>query len=429
MKPKKNQVSDINQILGIDKGSNFGKLKRRLLLAAFILLAIMAIFIWVGVNKGNSINYETKEAKRGDLSVIVTATGNLEPTEQVEVGSEVSGIIEVVEVDYNDRVKMGQVLARLDTSLLRPKVLESKAALESARAAVLEAQATVREKRNELARLKKVLELSGGKVPSQNEMDAAEAAFKRAQANEASAKAKVSEAQATLEANESDLAKAVIYSPINGIVLERSVEPGQTVAASFQTPVLFTLAEDLTNMELHVNVDEADVGHVKEGQKATFTVDAYPNRTFPAQITQVRYGSQEVEGVITYETILNVDNSNLLLRPGMTATADITVKEIKDAILVPNAALRFNPSKEKEEVSSSGGSIISKLLPHSPRHRAKQREDVAADKKQQRVWTVQNGELIPIDITVGSTNGIMTEVTSGNVEAGIKLVIDIVIPD
>jgi HlyD family secretion protein len=256
-------------------------------------------------------------------------------------------------------------------------------------------------------------------------MDAAEAALQRAKADEASAKAQVSEAQAILEANESDLAKAVIYSPINGIVLKRSVEPGQTVAASFQTPVLFTLAEDLTQMELHVNVDEADVGQVKEGQEATFTVDAYQDRTYPARIIQVRYGSQEVEGVITYETVLNVDNSDLSLRPGMTATADITVQKVENAILVPNAALRFSPPvKEKDAPSNSGGSVISKLLPHPPRSPSKQREDVAADKRQHRVWTLQDGQLVAIAVTIGATDGIMTEVTSGDVEPGMALVVD-----
>jgi len=187
---------------------------------------------------------------------------------------------------------------------------------------------------------------------------------------------------------------------------------------------LFTLAEDLTQMELHVDVDEADVGQVKEGQKATFTVDAYPDRTFLARIIQVRYGSQEVEGVITYETVLNVDNSDFSLRPGMTATADITVKEVENAILIPNAALRFSPPVKKKEASSKSGSVIGKLLPHRPRSPSKQREDVTADKRQQRVWTLQDGQLVAIAVTTGATDGIMTEVTSGDVEPGIALVVD-----
>jgi HlyD family secretion protein len=424
IKSKKNPESDITRILDINQGSGRGKLKRWLIVAVLIFIAVAVMIIWTQADKVNSIQYVTQEIQRGNLAVTVTATGTLEPTNQVDVGSEVSGIIEIVEVDYNDRVKVGQVLARLDTSKLKPAVMQSRAAVESAQAMVLEAQATVRETRSKLERLKQVRELSDGKVPSQHDMDAAEAALQRAQADEVSAKAKVSEAQAILEANESDLAKAVICSPINGIVLTRSVEPGQTVAASFQTPVLFTLAEDLTQMELHVDVDEADVGQVKEGQKATFTVDAYQDRTFPASIIQVRYGAQEVDGVITYETVLNVDNSDLSLRPGMTATADITVQKVEKAILVPNAALRFSPSAKKEEAPSSSGSVISKLFPRPPRSPSKQREVVIANKRQHRVWTLQNGKPAAIDVTTGATDGIMTEVTGGDVEPGMALVVD-----
>ncbi len=243
------------------------------------------------MENSNSVQYKTQEAVRGNLTVIVTATGTLQPTNKVDVGSELSGIIKTVEVDHNGRVKVGQVLARLDTSKLEAQVTQSRAALESAKGKLLQTQATLKETRSKLGQLQKVRELSKNKVPSQSELHAAEAAFERARADEASAKAAVSQARATLEAKETDLSKTVIRSPINGIVLTRSVEPGQTVAASFQAPVLFTLAEDLTQMELNVDVDEADVGRVREGQKATFRVDAYPNRTFEARITQARYGS------------------------------------------------------------------------------------------------------------------------------------------
>ena len=369
------------------------------------------------------MQYQTQKVQHGNLTVTVTATGNLEPTNQVDVGTEVSGTVETVEVDYNDHVKIGQVLARLDMSKLQAQVLKSKAALESAQAKVLETQATVNETRNELERLKRVWELSDNKVPSQHDMDAAYAALQRALAAETIAKAQVSEAQATLEANETDLSKAVIHSPINGIVLTRSVEPGQTVASSLQSPVLFTLAEDLTRMELHVDVDEADVGQVKEGQEATFAVDAHPNRTFPALIAQVRYGSQTVNGVVTYKTVLNVDNSDLSLRPGMTATADITVKKVENAILLPNAALRFAPLIKEKEVTSNGG-LLSKLMPRR-RHRSsqEQRKDDIVDNKQ-IVWTLRDGQLIAVAVITGVTDGKMTEVVSGDIEPGMELVVN-----
>ena len=431
MKSKKNPESDITQTLGIDQSSSRGKyLKQWLTLATLALVAMALMIIWKTAGKANSMQYKIQEVQRGDLTVTVTATGNLEPTNQVDVGSELSGIIRTVEVDYNDQVKVDQVLARLDTDKLEAQVLQSKAALKSARAKVVEAQATVKETRNELARLKQVRELSNNRVPSQHDLDAAEAALERAQADEASAKAEVSEARATLEYNQADLSKAVIRSPINGVVLTRSVDPGQTVAASLQAPVLFTLAEDLTQMELHVDVDEADVGQVKEGQEATFTVDAYPDRTFPARITQVRYGSQTVDGVVTYETVLKVDNSDLALRPGMTATADITVKKVEGALLATNAALRFTPPATEKEAPSSGGSLISQLLPRRPgQSSSKKREEVNGDKKQQRVWVLRNGQPVAVPVNVGATDGIMTEVKIGDIEPGMPLVVDTVRED
>ncbi|MBC8431599.1 MAG: efflux RND transporter periplasmic adaptor subunit [Desulfobacterales bacterium] len=425
MKSKTNSEFDIGQTLGIDQSSDRKKhLKRWLIVALLAIAGVTSAVVWKGTKKSNSMQYQTQKVEQGDLTVTVTATGALEPTNQVDVGSELSGIIKAVEVDYNDRVKVGQILARLDTVKLKAEVLQSKAALESARAKVLEVRATVKEVGDELARFKQVWELSNNMVPSQHDLDAAQAALHRAKATEATARAQVSQAQATLEADETDLAKTVIHSPINGIVLTRNVEPGQTVAASFQAPVLFTLAEDLTQMELHVDVDEADVGQVTKGQAATFTVDAHPGRTFPARITQVRYGSQTVNGVVTYKTVLNVDNSDLSLRPGMTATADITVNKVENAILVPNAALRFIPPIKAKEAPSKGSSLFSRLLPRRHRSTSKQRKDSTANNKLQDVWTLRDGKLLAIAVSIGATDGRMTEVTSDDIEPGMPLVVD-----
>jgi HlyD family secretion protein len=208
------------------------------------------------------------------------------------------------------------------------------------------------------------------------------------------------------------------------VVLTRAVEPGQTVAASLQAPVLFTLAEDLAQMELHVYVDEADVGKVKDGQPATFTVDAYPNRTFQARIAQVRYGSKTVSGVVTYETVLSLDNADLSLRPGMTATAVITVKKVENGVLVPNAALRFTPPVGEEKASASSGGLLRKILPGPPPMRPKTHGDANGDSKQPRVWTLREGQLVAIPVTTGMTDGIMTEITGGEVEPGMTLVVD-----
>ena len=425
--------TDIAQTLGIDISSGKRRYLRRLIGWGFLfLVAAIALSFFFTRNKAETIKFRTQPASRGDITIKVNATGSLEPTNQVDVGSELSGIIENVEVDHNDQVKVNQVLARLDTDKLEAQVLQSKAALEAVKAQILQAEATLKETRLELQRLKKAYELSGGKIPSQYDLDAAEAAFARAQADEASAKAQVAKAQATLKAEETDLAKTVIRSPINGIVLLRDVEPGQTVAASLQAPVLFTLAEDLTKMELHVDVDEADVGRVKKGQEATFTVDAYPEETFLAQITQVRYSSQETDGVITYETVLKVDNSKLLLRPGMTATAEITVRKVADAILVPNAALRFTPPVRndiKKQERPDRGTVMGKLMPRPPRPQKKSSSnhlDTTGTNTNRRVWTLNAGHLVPIAIRTGVTDGIITEILEGDIVPGMELVVAVV---
>jgi HlyD family secretion protein len=405
------------------------RLKLWLILGGAALLAIIGIVVWRAMATPEGPQYKTEEVRRGDLSVVVSATGTLEPTNQVDVSSELSGIVKNVAVDYNDRVKASQTLAQLDTTKLEVQLTQSKAALESARAKVLQTQATVTETLSKLKQYQRVREISNNKVPSQSEMDTAEALYERAKAEAAGARAAVLQAEATVEANQTDLKKATIRSPINGIVIARSVEPGQTVASSLQAPVLFTLAEDLTQMELQVDVDEADVGKVRASQNASFTVDAYPDRKFQARITQVRYGSKTVEGVVTYKTILKVDNGDLSLRPGMTATADIIVKNIENALLVPNGALRFVPEVKndaKEQKAPSKG-LVGALLPRPPQQQKKDVDDGKnGAQKQQQVWELKDGKLSPIVITVGSTNGLLTEVLSGAVQPGMKVVVETV---
>ena len=417
-------MSDIAKTIGLDSTPKRHSYPKRWIFLVFIVVIIALTIIWWQSGKSSDdIQYKTRLAEKGNLTVTVTATGNIQPTNQVDVGSELSGIIKSVEVDYNDSVEVGQVLAKLDTVKLEAQVLQSRATLESSQAKVLQAQATITESKNQLKRLKYLSKISGNKGVSENDLDSATATLARAEAEEAAAIASVNLARATLEVNETDLSKAVIYSPIKGIVLARSVEPGQTVAASFQAPVLFTLAEDLSTMELHVDVDEADVGQVETGQRAIFTVDAYPERTFPAHIRQVRYGSKTLEGVVTYETILGVDNSDLSLRPGMTATADIIVKEIENAVLIPNAALRFKPASIMQESTSGGGSIISRIFPR-PRMAASVKERGQRDRTRQKVWTIINGQPVPVDVKIGFTDGSMTQVIEGDITPGMELIID-----
>lgn len=414
------QGSALQQLLAA--GDSRGFLVRHKLWLLFVLAAVVVI-AFVALRSGKEATaprYKTEAAAVGSLVVTVSATGNLQPTNQVEVGSELSGIIDQVFVDDNDRVTKGQVLARLDVSKPTDAVERSKASLAAAEAEVLQAQATVAETKAALTRYQQVAELSGGKVPSRSEMDTAEANLKRAEATVANARASVAQARASLRSDETNLYKASIRSPIDGVVLTRKVEPGQTVAASFQAPVLFTIAEDLKKMELQVDVDEADVGQVQVGQSATFTVDAWPGRKFDAVIQRVSYGSEETEGVVSYPTVLEVANDDLSLRPGMTGTAEITTLTRDHALLVPNAALRFSPQAEVGPQNTQSRGVAGMLMPRPPQteRKAKATQTDGA----QRVWALRDGEPVAIEVKTGATNGKVTEIVDGSLEAGAELI-------
>ena len=391
---------------------------RYLAVLALVVIGV-ALVLWGRSYRAdaNQPRFKTEAVRRGDLTVTVSATGTLQPTNQVEVGSELSGIVKRVTVDYNDRVRIGQELARLDDTKPKAAVAKSEAALASARASLLEARATSAQTRANLERLRDLQRRTNGKVPSEQDLDTAEATLERAVAAESSAAAKIAEAEATLNVDRTNLEKNVIYSPINGVVLTRSVEPGQTVAASLQAPVLFTLAEDLARMELQVDVDEADVGQVGEGQEAVFTVDAYPDRSFPARIRQVRYGAATTNGVVTYKTILTVSNDDLTLRPGMTATAEITVQKVTGALLVPNAALRFVPPRTAESNSSRG--FLARLMPRPPRPQSSGKNGSGP-----RIWRVRDGHPVPMPVSIGQSDGSLTEVRAAGLEPGAEVIVD-----
>lgn len=392
-----------------------------------VIVLVVGYFLF-GRDGGKAPTYITQDVTRGDLTVTVTATGNLEPRNQVDIGSELSGTVSKVLVDVNDEVKQGQVLAMLDTTRLQAQVLQQESSLASAEARVLQADATTKESKANLARLQKVRELSGNKLPSQQDLDVAEAAVARAEGEAAAARAAVAQSRASLEAVRTDLRKTEVRSPISGVILVRSIEPGQTVAATMTAPVLFIMAEDLKKMELHVSVDEADVGSVNVGQEASFTVDAFPNRRFNARITQVHFASSNTKssasssssssasatstGVVTYETVLEVDNPELLLRPGMTATAEIVTTNIQNALLVPNAALRFTPESANANANKPSGSPLNALMP-MPRFRMggnRNGQQQGAGRRMGKAYILEGGSPALVMFRAGATDGRMTEV-------------------
>lgn len=414
---EKNPSDALKNILDqAPRGLRFGTRGRWIIVGGIVLL-FLALIPFVRGGKDPRGHYTTEPAATGNLVVTVSATGTLQPTTSIDVGSEQSGTLATVLVQENDRVKRGQLLAQLDLAKLQDAVNKSRAALAAAEASVAQARATVAESKASLARMRQVAELSGGKVPSKTEMETAEATLERAIANEASARAAVQQAQAVMKTDATNLAKGTIRSPVDGVVLSRKVEPGQTVVAAMTIPVLFTLAEDLTNMELQVKVDEADVSNVKLGQPASFTVSAWPGRTFPATIRRVGIGSTITDNVVTYKTVLAVRNDDLALRPGMTATASIVTAQRDNALLVPNAALRFTPPSKTDD--AKGGSFVSNLLPRPPVD-TKRANTTPGEGTQ--VWVLTDGKPQAVAVKTGVSNGRQTEITGGDLKPGMAVI-------
>lgn len=386
-----------------------------------LALGLIGPLAWsLGSGNAPAGQFVTEEAKVSDLVVTASASGTLQPTKSVDVGSELSGTLASVLVQENDRVSKGQLLAELDTSKLKDAVARSAATVAAAEAKVAQATATRAEAKALRSRLQQVFELSAGKVPAQTELEAAEATLQRALASEASAKAEVVQARAALKTDQTNLARATIRSPVDGVVLSRKVEPGNTVVAAMNTPVLFVIAEDLTRMELQVKVDEADVANVKLDQSATFTVAAWPGRKFPATIQRVGLGATTSDNVVTYKTILKVANDDLALRPGMTATATIVTAKRDQALVVPNAALRFTPPVAAAQ--KSNGSLVGNLLPRPPE--APKRRAAAAGGNEQQLWIREETGLQPVAVTAGASDGRYTEIIGGDLKPGVAVVTD-----
>lgn len=311
-------------------------------LALLALLAAVVIgWRWRAGSAMEVEPFRTATVDRGDIRVAISATGSLSALSTVDVGTQVSGLVESVTVDFNDKVRKGQVIARIDPSTVQARVTQAGAALANAQASLAQAQASLRQAEADHARKS---ELVKKQLVARSEFDLATAALEQARAQITSANAGIRQQKAALDSVMVDLAHTTITSPVDGVVLARSVEPGQTVAASFQTPVLFRIAEDLGQMQIVLAVDEADIGQVKVGQSASFTVDAFPDRRFEGRVRQVRLASASTANVITYPVVVAVDNTDLSLLPGMTVNAEIEVSRRDGVLRVPNAALRYKPT-------------------------------------------------------------------------------------
>ncbi len=391
-----------------------------------VLLAAGGIWWWLSSRAAQAApSYSTTVVGRGNVTLTVTANGTIQPTRSINIGSELSGTVLKVNVDVNDTIKKGDVLVVLDTAKLKDQVLRSRATLAAAEALVAQSAATVGESRATLARLEEVARISGGKVPSKTELDTARATLARSIGARSSARAGVKDAKAALSTDQINLSKASIVAPADGLVLTRAVDPGNAVAASLQAVTLFTVAEDLAKVRLWVYVDEADVGSVKNGQNATFTVSAYPTRNFPARITRVGFGSTITDNVVTYLTYLDVDNTDLSLRPGMTATASIVAAQRSDVLEVPNTALRFTPTVAT--ATAAKGGMLSSLTPRMPGATRRSAAAGASTATAKQVWVLPEGDgAVPVAVAVapGISDGHMTEITGGDLKSGMRVITD-----
>lgn len=423
----------------------------------FIIIAIVVIvglvvgFTLVKKSSNNKPKYRTEKVSRGDIEAVVTATGTLNPVVLVQVGSQVSGRIEKIYVDFNSKVKKGDILAELDQSQLKAQIEQNQANYQNAIASVERAKVSLEIAQKNFERAKSLFEKN---LISSQEKDQAEAAYLQAKADLVSAEARAAQAKYQLDASKVNLSYAIIRSPIDGVVVSRNVNVGQTVAASFQAPTLFEIANDLTKMQVECLVDEADVGKVKEGQKVKFTVEAYPNETFWGVVRQVRYAAQVQQNVVQYTAILDVDNSSMKLLPGMTATCSIIVGEAKNVLRVPNAALRFTPDLKPEELQKIMKAAFEEMAarrqqqgggaPVGPSSGAQtsggQRTFNFAQMGQMgamsgsgqqgtrrgpsRVWMMdEKGNLKVVFVRTGVTDNAYTEIISGNLKEGDEVII------
>ncbi len=379
------------------------------------------------------VKYLTQKVDRGGIRETVTATGTVNPTSTVSVGTQVSGTVREIHADFNDRVRKGQLIARIDPATFLDQVRNAEANLVAAQANLERAQANASDALRTHERNRDLFERQ---LIARSELDASETALKTAQASARSAAAQVSQADASLATSRTNLAYTSIVSPVDGVVISRAVELGQTVAASFQTPTLFSIAEDLTRMEIHTSVDEADIGKVKEGQEVEFTVDSFPDRPFTGRVHQVRNAPVTVNNVVTYDVVVRVENPELLLKPGMTANVTIVTTDLHGPLRVPNAALRYRGPANAAANNKAAAPVSSPLLPGRPPGRPpgmghggtggtiKTAGEAAAEAANATLWILKEGAVTPekVRVTTGITDGSFTELRGDALAEGAAVV-------
>lgn len=398
-----------------------------LLVIAILVLAGTGYGFWRWGNSPKESSYVTVPVQRGNVTQVVSSTGTLQAVVTVLVGSQVSGTIDKLFADFNSKVKAGQVVAQLNQD-------KFKAAVDQARANLLAAQSNFEKAKvsvgDALRTLERNRELRKRDIMAQSELDAAQTAYDAAVAQLEVNKAQIAQAQAALNQASVDLNNTVIHSPVDGIVISRSVDVGQTVAASLQAPTLFTIANDLAKMEVHTNVDEADVGNVAEGQEVTFTVDAFPARRFRGRVHQVRNAPTVVQNVVTYDAVVRIDNKELLLKPGMTANVQFLVNRREDVLTIPNMAIRFKPADQKNEAQELLRQEQSRAAPTVGARKTSRSPGGAGGGggrggRRISIYLLRNGQAEPVEVQLGITDGSKTELRDGELKENDPVIIGI----
>jgi HlyD family secretion protein len=391
------------------------KLKKLVFTVVTLLLVGGAGFAyWRMGNSTQELPYLTVPASKGNIRQVVSSTGTLQAVTTVIVGSQVSGTIGKLNADFNTKVTKGEVVAELDQSKFKARVDETRANLSAAQATMAKSKVAVEDADRTLKRIK---ELKQRDLVSQSELDAAQTAYDAAKSQLNVSQAQVGQAQAAMNQAAIDLGYTVIRSPVDGMVISRNVDVGQTVAASLSAPTLFTIANDLTKMEVHTNVDEADVGNVSEGQEVTFTVDAHPQRRFRGKVHQVRNAPQIIQNVVTYNAVVRINNKELLLKPGMTANVQFLVSEKEDVLTVPNMALRFRLPEDKNEAQDLLRQEQGRAAPRVGQRRTSRGSSSGGGEgrrvRQVKIYVVKDGKAQPVEVQAGITDGSKTEVVAG----------------